>query len=89
MLIGGYSQAFPAGTEKSATSQNGTTSVQESADWVDHLSKPGVGHKFLDLFVGKWEAKLHIWETPDNAPQFVTAEVERHWVPSLSRRDNT
>jgi hypothetical protein len=52
----------------------------EPVGWVEGLSEPGAGHERLDVLVGRWKAKISIWETPSSEETIVTARIERDWV---------
>lgn len=82
ILLGGSSQLLCADDSKTDLPTSGTdpTSQGESMEWFERLGEPGPGHKRLDVLVGKWEAKISIWETPSSDEMVVTAQGERHWV---------
>jgi hypothetical protein len=53
---------------------------EQMAAWLEAIS-PGEQHKLLEVFVGTWETKVLMWESPDQAePTVSTGTAEMEWV---------
>ena len=47
--------------------------------WAE-LSQPGVSHKLLDIFVGKWDVKITYWNSPRSQGHQSSGKSDFNWI---------
>jgi len=71
-----------ASQDTKATGQPPEMSAEQAEmmqKWMEFMT-PGEAHKVLDSKVGKWEAAIKMWETPDAPPSEMSGKSEVKWI---------